>query len=123
MCTVKLFVYGTLKQGFCRNSYLNGQQFLGTARTTANYRLFDCGSYPGLVTASAIRVDGLPVKGEVWCVDAACLAILDEVEAVGEGLYRRERVELESPFDGMYIETYFFNRSTNGLRDCGAYWV
>lgn len=119
---MKLFVYGTLKQGYCRHHYLNGQQFLGTAHTTPNYRLFDCGSYPGLVHCSANQASGLAIEGEVWDVDAACLAKLDQVEAVDEGLYRRERVQLESPFDEITVETYFFNRAIDRLRDCGTRW-
>jgi gamma-glutamylcyclotransferase (GGCT)/AIG2-like uncharacterized protein YtfP len=120
---VKLFVYGTLKRGLSRNRYLDGQQFDGEARTSPYYRLLDCGSYPGLVPAAQLSVDGLSIEGEVWEIDSRCLQILDEVEAVGEGLYRRARVELEAPFEAEHVETYFFNRSTFGLRDCGTSWV
>lgn len=119
---MKLFVYGTLKRGFSRNAHLRAQQFMGEARTTAIYRLVDCGSYPGLVPASPALVDGRSIEGEVWQVDADCLAKLDKVEAVDEGLYRRERVELEAPFDATTVETYFYNRSISGLRDCGTRW-
>jgi gamma-glutamylaminecyclotransferase len=118
---VKLFVYGTLKQGFSRNQYLRDQRFDGKARTVPRYRLFDCGSYPGLVPAP-IGAEGRSIEGEIWDVDAVCLTILDKVEAVGEGLYRRERVELETPFDAMTVETYYFNQSTDGLCDCGDRW-
>lgn len=120
---MKLFVYGTLKRGFSRNRYLAGQGFLGEARTAPEYRLLDCGTYPGLVTAASLGQDGVAVEGEVWEVDAPCLARLDEVEAVGDGLYRRARVELEQPFDATYVEAYFFNRSTYALRDCGTNWL
>ena len=74
-----VFVYGTLKTGFCRNHFLNGYKRLGEFCTRPIYRLFDCGEYPAMV----VDVDnGRSISGEVWAVDDAALAILDRVEAV-----------------------------------------
>ena len=44
-----LFVYGTLKTGFCRNPYLDEQQLVGPVQTANRYRLVDCGNFPGLI--------------------------------------------------------------------------
>src|SRR5207249_6980142 len=61
-----LFVYGTLKRGGRGNRWLAGQRFLGEAVTEPTYRLYDLGTYPGLVRDEA---NGLAVKGELWEVD------------------------------------------------------
>ena len=71
--TTPLFVYGTLKRGGSNHHHLAGQTFLGPARTTPGFTLFSLGAYPGLVAAPA---DTRGVTGELWSVDAACLARL-----------------------------------------------
>jgi gamma-glutamylcyclotransferase (GGCT)/AIG2-like uncharacterized protein YtfP len=113
-----LFVYGTLKRGYSRAPALAGQRFVGTARTVAGYRLYNCGEYPGLVE----RAGGLSIVGELYEVDAECLARLDIVEDVEHGLYRREPVELMPPYADVHAETYLYCRDTAGLRDCGTIW-
>ncbi|MGH7127169.1 MAG: gamma-glutamylcyclotransferase family protein, partial [Planctomycetaceae bacterium] len=99
-----LFVYGTLKRGLSRAPALSRQRFLDEARTQPFYRMYDCGTYPGLVESA----DGLPISGEVWDVDAACLAQLDRIECVAENLYRRGRIALQPPFDRQDVEAYFY---------------
>ena len=113
-----LFIYGTLKRGQSRAGNLEGQQFLGEARTLAQYRLFDCGSYPGLVK----REDGLEIVGEVWSVDRVCLRQLDRVEGVEAGLYRRGTIELQAPLDSQ-VESYFYLLPVDTLNDCGNSWT
>jgi gamma-glutamylcyclotransferase (GGCT)/AIG2-like uncharacterized protein YtfP len=54
------------------------------------------------------------VSGEVWLVNAATLARLDELEGISEGLYRRERVQLEAPFGDAEVDTYIYAGSTIG---------
>ena len=44
-----IFVYRSLKRGYPQHHLLNAATALGTARTQPLYRLFDLGSYPGLV--------------------------------------------------------------------------
>ena len=99
-----LFVYGTLKRGCCNHTRLAGQRFVGLARTMPGHRLHDMGGYPGLVTAA-----GEPgnVEGEVWSVDPKALTHLDAFEGVAEGLYRREPIALQPPFDDQAIEAYW----------------
>jgi len=117
----KLFVYGTLKRGYCRAHALAGQRFLGTARTTSKYRLYDCGDYPGLVRAADGK-RGRSIVGELWNIDESCLPVLDEMEGVSAGLYERAAVHLQPPHDGEYVVSYFYRRSVQGLRDCGSHW-
>ena len=113
-----LFIYGTLKRGDCRHSALAGQTFVGEARTAPRYRLYNIGSYPGLVEAT----DGIAIEGELWRIDEACLARLDEVEGVDEGLYERRGIQLAEPQVDSSVQSYFFLQSPTGLADCGPCW-
>ncbi|MGD9857503.1 MAG: gamma-glutamylcyclotransferase [Planctomycetaceae bacterium] len=116
-----LFVYGTLMRGGCRAGALAGQRFRGEARTEPNYRLFDCGSYPGLTEAAGRG--GRNIVGELWEVDAACLQRLDRMEGVDEGLYERRPARLLQAPENRSVEAYFYLPSTSGLRDCGVRWI
>jgi gamma-glutamylaminecyclotransferase len=114
-----LFVYGTLKRGCKNHRHLADQTFVGEARTAPGYRLYDLGDYPGMI---ADPTDTQGVTGEVWSVDAAALARLDDFEGVGEALYRRERIRLLPPFDQAAVHTYLYNRDP-GTRPLGPTWI
>lgn len=114
-----IFVYGTLKRGGTNHHLLAAQKFLGEARTTPGFQLYDLGSYPGMVTRPDDR-DG--VTGEVWSVDQAALKRLDALEGLAEGLYRRETVPMLPPFAARIIETYFYARNIAGHRAIGSAW-
>jgi gamma-glutamylaminecyclotransferase len=118
VAATRLFVYGTLKRGHRRSPALDGQRFLGIARTAARYRLLDCGGYPALVESA----DGRDIEGELWEVDAEGLARLDQIEGVDLRLYQRRTVILAAPFDELACEAYFYCRAVTGLRDCGGSW-
>lgn len=89
-----VFVYGTLKRGGSNHAWLAGQVFLGPAHTAPGFTLYSLGEYPGLVADPS---DAAGVSGELWAVDAACLAGLDELEGVSEGLYARDPAPLLPP--------------------------
>jgi gamma-glutamylcyclotransferase (GGCT)/AIG2-like uncharacterized protein YtfP len=114
-----IFVYGTLKRGGSNHHYLTGQKFLGAARTPPGFRLYDLGGYPGMIPQFDDR-DG--VTGEVWSVDAACLAQLDLLEGLAEGLYRRVPAKLLPPFADQPSETYLYAQSVEGHPDIGSVW-
>jgi len=86
----QVFVYGTLMRGGCRNTVLVAEKFVRVAQTVPRYRLYDCGSYPGLVESEP----GVAIEGEVWSVSNECLARLDDIECVPDGLYERRLIEL-----------------------------
>lgn len=109
----RVFVYGTLKRGFCREQALAGQTFLGTAATEPLYRLFDLGSYPGLVPDET----GSSITGELYEIDNDCLGKLDAIEGVDEGLYRREPVKLLAPWNNQLALTYIYLQSTDGYQE------
>ena len=89
-----VFVYGTLKRGDVRSGSLVGAAFLGEAVTEPGYRMYNCGSYPGLI---AVDADGVAIRGEVYDIWPECLARLDDVEGVDEGLYARRPIRLRAP--------------------------
>ncbi|MCA9004977.1 MAG: gamma-glutamylcyclotransferase [Planctomycetaceae bacterium] len=114
-----IFVYGTLKRGFCLGHYLKGQIFLSDALSTADYTMYDCGSYPGLVKAES---GGVSIHGELWRVDSRCLKLLDEVEGVAENLYQRGAIQLIQPQVTEPVQTYFYQESVNQLPVVGDTW-
>ncbi|HVW21289.1 MAG TPA: gamma-glutamylcyclotransferase family protein [Opitutaceae bacterium] len=113
----RLFLYGTLKRGGVSAHLLAGQRFLGEARTRAAFRLYGLGGFPGMVPAAA---GGRAIEGELWEVDAECLARLDRWEGLDEGLYVREPVPLLPPHDGAGAQAYLYCRSVAGKKDLGA---
>ncbi len=115
-----IFVYGTLKRGFCRAPFLSDQQFLEEACTAPRYALFDCGEYPALVKDNTT---GIRIQGELWRVDARGLELLDEVEGVAEQLYARESIELESPLISAEVQAYFYLPDVSQLPRLGDCWT
>lgn len=114
-----LFVYGTLKRGGSNHGQLAGQKFLGEAHTTPGYTLYALGDYPGLAVEAD---DRRGVKGELWLVDEAALARLDEFEGVPEGLYRRGPVLLIPPHARIRVEAYIYARPLSGRQHLGDRW-
>ena len=85
-----LFFYGSLKRGYSNHHRVAGQRYLGEAATVPGYRIIEIGRYGGMIRDEAC---GLIVNGEIWAVDAICLAALDDFET-GEGLWARMAVEI-----------------------------
>jgi gamma-glutamylaminecyclotransferase len=116
----RVFVYGTLKRGGSNHGFLDGQRYVGDARTTPGVVLYAVADYPGMVRSA----DGTGiVTGEVWEVDDACLQRLDALEGIDQRLYVREPIALEAPFASQPVETYFYLRSIDGLTPIGPTWV
>ena len=114
----RLFIYGTLKRGHQRAELLAGQRYLGDACSRPLYRMYQVDQYPGLVHDEG----GVSLEGELWEVEPECLADLDQVERVDAGLYRRERITLEDPWQEEVVEAYFYLQPVDGLVDCGSCW-
>jgi gamma-glutamylaminecyclotransferase len=114
-----LFLYGTLKRGGSNQGFLAGQHYLGPGRTVPGFTLYSLGDYPGMVRSPG---DTAGVSGELWSVDDACLAELDRLEGLDEGLY--ERVDLglvANPF-APSAQTYLYLRSLQGHSPAGDTW-
>ncbi|HXN35166.1 MAG TPA: gamma-glutamylcyclotransferase family protein [Opitutaceae bacterium] len=114
-----LFVYGTLKRTHENHHFMAGQAFAGAAQTPPGYTLYDLAGFPGMVRQGD-DLEG--VRGEVWSVDDDCLARLDELEGVDEGLYSRETVPLGNPFEKDRVEAYLYLKDTGGRPRIGAEW-
>jgi gamma-glutamylcyclotransferase (GGCT)/AIG2-like uncharacterized protein YtfP len=98
---------------------MSGQKFVAIAHTEPVYRLYSLGDYPAMVEASS---DGRSIEGEVWEVDDTCLAQLDKLEGLDEGLYKRTTIPLLPPNDKLVVEGYLYLLSITGRRDCGSVW-
>jgi gamma-glutamylcyclotransferase (GGCT)/AIG2-like uncharacterized protein YtfP len=114
-----VFVYGTLKRGGSNHVFLRGQKFLGPVRTAPGYTLYSLGDYPGMVRAPG---DTAGVTGELWSVDDACLAELDRLEGLDEGLYERIDVLLAPNVLAGSAQTYLYLRQLDGLAPLGDTW-
>ena len=112
----RLFIYGTLKRGGRLNGHLEGQKFLGDAKTSKNYRLYKIGWYPGLKRSE----EGKQIFGELWEVDDKCLQNLDRVEGA-PGLFKRDFVEIADS-DEKGVESYFYNGDITKCQDVGTCW-
>ena len=118
-----VFVYGTLKRGHCLHHVLADQEFLGEAQTKPVYVMVSLGDFPGLVSPTAFASDekGQSIEGELYRVDRSCLAELDRVECVSEGMYHRAAVELLVPED-VAAETYIYLPPVDASMICGRSW-
>jgi gamma-glutamylcyclotransferase (GGCT)/AIG2-like uncharacterized protein YtfP len=112
-----IFVYGTLKRGHVRHFALAAQRYLGEATTRPRYRMVNLGSYPALIEGGSSAI-----VGELWEVDATCLALLDEIESVADSYYRRGSVALAPPYDDLSVEAYFYDSDVSDLPDHGESW-
>ena len=111
-----LFLYGTLKRGMKANVLLGGQDYLGPARTVAQYRLYHLGRYPGLVFDPD---NGLEVKGELWAVDEEIVRLLDEYEGAPE-LFARADVAVADFFEP--VQGYLYNQPVSPGTPSGDEW-
>lgn len=90
-----VFVYGTLRRGGYNHRYLQETQCLGACRSAPAFTMLDLGPFPGVVRGGTTAI-----KGEVYCVDEAGLASLDELEGYPVD-YTRERTD--TPFGRAWI--------------------
>ncbi|KMZ12858.1 hypothetical protein BHUM_00175c [Candidatus Burkholderia humilis] len=94
-----VFVYGTLRAGevndINRAAERNGiamPRWIGAA--FVHGKLFDFGSYPGLV----LDAQGARIRGDVYEIDDTLVLVLDEIEDVYpgvEGLFRAHRLHVD----------------------------
>ncbi len=78
-----VFVYGSLRRGFCNHRVMAGAKFLGPGVTQADFAMVDLGRYPGVIRGDAA------VAGEVFAVPNQLMGRLDRLEENGR-VYQRE---------------------------------
>lgn len=106
-----IFVYGTLKQGFCNHYLLNESEFICEAITKEKYPMVNTEIYfPYLINRAG---EGFHIKGEVYRIDTNTLALLDILEGYPEH-YIREEIRLSCSYVEIRALVYF-------LRDCIEY--
>jgi gamma-glutamylaminecyclotransferase len=112
-----VFVYGTLKRHGSNHRFLERQRFVGQGRTEPAFRLYLLDGYPGMV---ATPEHGLSIEGEIWEVNAACLASLDKLEDTVSDLYARVPIRLLPPNETLAVETYLYQRDITGRLELGT---
>ncbi|KAK4525285.1 hypothetical protein GAYE_SCF09G3193 [Galdieria yellowstonensis] len=114
-----VFIYGTLKRGFPNHEFMQGT-FQSEALTVEQYPLV-VGTRMGVPFLLMFPGQGKRVKGELYMVNETQLEYLDEFEAVQQGLYFRERIQVEqlvdAPKQGI-VEAWAYFRGTGG-----PYWA
>jgi gamma-glutamylcyclotransferase (GGCT)/AIG2-like uncharacterized protein YtfP len=104
-----VFVYGTLLRAGANHSVLVdlGARFVCEATTSSVRILVDLGPYPALLpSASSFALATTCVVGEVFEVDDAAIAVLDEFEGAPT-LYTRETIALTAS-DGSSVSAYVY---------------
>jgi gamma-glutamylaminecyclotransferase len=104
----RVFVYGTLKEGF-RNFHVNrGRRVAGEFETALPFALYVIGHYalPWLVE---VPERGQHVAGQMFEVDAATLAEMDRLERIDEpGWYRRTTIVVRARGGGPTLEALVY---------------
>lgn len=104
---MKIFVYGTLKQGF-RNAHWNEARLLGRYRTRERFPLLVLGA-ACLPWLSEEPGRGEFVVGELYEANAAQLARMDELEELDKPeWYRRAEIELEPEGGGEPVTAWVY---------------
>jgi gamma-glutamylaminecyclotransferase len=98
----KLFVYGTLKKQYSRNSILSTASFVKETQTLPLYTMIDLDAFPGLLDSGKSVI-----YGEVYEVDNSVLEMCDLIEG-HPNFYKRKLVKLEID---VRAEAYFLPKS------------
>ena len=110
-----IFVFGTLKQGFCNFHVNRGTRVGGDFITVQSYPLVVLGPrhLPWLVPQPG---QGHPVVGQLFEVDDATLADMDRLERITEPLwYRREPIEVQPREGGAALQAWVYFGSPERL--------
>ena len=104
----RIFVYGTLKQGFPNFHINRGRRVPGDFVTVQQHPLYILGDahLPWLVRQPGA---GHAVTGELYEVDDAGLAAMDMLEQIDEPLwYHREIIEVQPASWGEAVQTFVY---------------
>lgn len=105
-----IFVYGTLRKNQIRHKLIEHCKFIGHG-TVSGFVLLDLGAYPGAVTG-----DGT-IYGELYEVEDAVIEWLDLVEGIGQGLFRRIQVEVQTEnYKKVNAFMYVYSSNTSSAR-------
>jgi gamma-glutamylaminecyclotransferase len=106
--TNRVFVYGTLKRWYPNNPLLEGSEFLGEAVTAPTYKMVTCKMVETSFPVIMPDPSGKQVAGEIYAVDDATLARLDQLERAGRS-YDRVMIDATLPLsNGDRLPTHAF---------------
>ena len=92
---VKVFVYGTLKQGYGNHCLLEDSTFLGKCTTEPEFTLHSLYAFPAV-----LPFGNTAIKGEVYEVDDKTFKRLDRLEGY-PSLY--ERIQIPTEYGDAWI--------------------
>jgi len=103
----QIFVYGTLKRGFCNESYLKNTTFIDRAITVDKYpMILKYQAFPYLIN---VKGKGHHIKGEVYDIEDEVLLSLDLLEGYPEH-YDRDYIDVKlANGDIKKVIVYFCN--------------
>ncbi|GJD07942.1 Putative gamma-glutamylcyclotransferase [Galdieria sulphuraria] len=116
-----VFVYGTLKRGFPNHEFMKGI-FHSQAMTLCSFPLI-IGTPMAVPFLLPFPDQGKRVKGELYTVNAKQLEYLDEFEAVQQGLYFRDSIQVEQLFDEPKQQTVVLQSWAYFRGEAGPSWA
>ena len=84
----KVFVYGSLKNGYGNHSLLNGSEFINIATTVDKFIMIDLGAFPAVIDFGNDN-DRNTISGELYLVNDTVLERLDQLEGHPDWYQRR----------------------------------
>jgi gamma-glutamylaminecyclotransferase len=114
-----IFVYGTLREGYPNHHHNVGVRKTGTFRTVEQFPLVLYGPRysPCLIYSPG---EGYPVRGEVYRVDDAGLALMDKLERIeSPDGYRRLQISItsETKLPLGEVTVYAYLKKANSVHD------
>ena len=103
---MKVFVYGTLREGEANAYLLKEAVKLGDGCLSSGYILYDLKAYPAAIASRS----GTSLFGEVYQINEGILRDLDQLE---EYPVEYDRVEVETAYGRAWI--YLYNQPVVGL--------
>ena len=113
----KVFVFGTLKEGFPNFKTNRGHRLAGTYFTESSYPLYLVGDryVPWLVLDDG---KGYKIKGEVFEVSKATLVEMDQLERVSHADgYQRIKLNIIQEETGGIFEAHVYGKTSAQLED------
>lgn len=114
MDEIRVFVYGTLREGEPNHRIVRGRLLAPVERavTEPGWALYDLGPYPAMAATS----NGVGcVYGDLVVVDEATLAVLDRFEGVDVGHYQRVAISVHNA-DGDDCSAWAFVQDLRQVR-------
>ena len=110
----RVFVYGTLKRGFCNHALLEEAEFIGEATTVARFGFYlgaddyapEVEEIPYLYRHPRVTDEAMSVHGEVWEISPTMLRQLDRLEGHPDW-YQRENIQVQMDSEAiMAVQAY-----------------